>query len=93
MKRGRKCCLLAVGSVAAFCQGGGAQAPPAILKIDTENFVTYVFNEPSRAKFATNPERTNPGPVTNFNTFIYIADIVAVDGTPARGMHLTGLFS
>ena len=88
MNRERNRWLLAVASVAAFCQAGGAQAPPAILKIDTENFVTYVFDETDRAKLATNPERTRPGPATNFGTLIFIADIVAVNGRPARGMHL-----
>ena len=65
-----------------------AQAPPAILKIDTENFVSYVFDETDRTKFATNPELTKPVPAANFGTFIFIADIVAVNSTPTRGMHL-----
>ncbi len=61
---------------------------PAILKIDTANFVSYQFDETDRTKFATNPERTTPVPAANFGTFILIADIVAVNGSTARGMHL-----
>jgi hypothetical protein len=63
-------------------------APATILKIDTENFTNYVNDETDFAKLATNPEQTHPARAANFEPFIFIADIVSVNGRPARGTHL-----
>jgi hypothetical protein len=63
-------------------------APATILKIDTENFVLYLSDETDLAKLATNPDLTRPKRPANFQTLIIIADIVAVNGRPARGTHL-----
>src|SRR5260370_32389107 len=81
--------LLAAACVAGCLDTAIAQmAPATILKIDTENFTNYSNDETEFAKLATNPERTNPVRAANFETFIYIADIVAVNGRPVRGTHL-----
>jgi len=63
-------------------------APATIPKIDTENFTIYLNDETDFAKLATNPELTKPKPYANFGTIIILADIVAVNGRPARGTHL-----
>jgi hypothetical protein len=62
-------------------------APATILKIGTENFTIYLNDETDFAKLAMNPERTNPKPFANFGALTIIADIVAVNGRPARGTH------
>src|SRR5258708_30535316 len=81
--------LLAAACVAGCLDTAIAQTAPAtILKIDTQNFTNYVNDVTDFAKLATNPEQTNPARAANFETFIYIADIVAVNGRPSRGQHL-----
>jgi hypothetical protein len=62
-------------------------APATILKIGTENFTIYLNDETDFAKLAINSELTNPKPYANFGALIIIADIVAVNGRPARGTH------
>ncbi len=81
--------LLAAACVAGCLDTAIAQlAPATILKIDTENFVMYLNDETDPAKLASNPELTSPRRAVNFGTLLLIADIVAVNGRPARGMHL-----
>ena len=58
-----------------------------ILKIGTEDFTIYLNDETDFAKLATNPELTTAKPFANFGTLLIIADIVAVNGRPARGTH------
>jgi hypothetical protein len=84
---GRK--VLAAACLAAFCRVGIAQVSPAtILKIDIRNFVQYNHDEPSYAKLAANVEATAGAPAPNFASSILVADIVAVNGRPARGTHV-----
>jgi hypothetical protein len=66
---------------------GHAQSlPPIVLEIDVENYVQYGEDTPDLSKFATDPNVTTPvQPPRNFNFFLQIADIVAVNGQPARG--------
>jgi hypothetical protein len=73
---------------AAFSQPGLAQVPPtAILEIDLDNKVQYhedVSFDPS--KFATVAGVTTVTRPLNFGKFVSIADIVAVNGQPAKGI-------
>jgi hypothetical protein len=62
-------------------------APDTILKIGTEDFTIYLNDETDFAKLAINPELTTPKAFANFGPLIIIADIVAVNGRPARGTH------
>jgi uncharacterized protein (TIGR03437 family) len=65
---------------------GGAQAPPTtILEIDVENPVQYFEDTPDLSKFATDPNATTAFPPRNFAWTMYIGDIVAVNGQPAKG--------
>ena len=66
-------------------QSGLAQAPAAtILTVDLENFVQY--NEDTDfSKFATNPNATTSAAPVSFAAAMGIADIVAVNGQPAKG--------
>jgi uncharacterized protein (TIGR03437 family) len=71
------------------CQAGLAQAPPVpILQIDTENNVRYIYDTQDFSAFATVPtpiSQTFP----TFATWITQADIVGVNGKPAKGLYLT----
>jgi uncharacterized protein (TIGR03437 family) len=71
------------------CQAGLAQAPPVpILQIDTENNVRYIYDTQDFSAFATVPTPFNQTFPT-FATWITQADIVAVNGKPAKGLYLT----
>ena len=76
---------LVVYSQAAFSQG----VPSTVLQIDVENFVRYVEDISDPSKFATNPNVTPASVPKNFGAFIAIADIVAVNGQPAKGTFST----
>ena len=59
-------------------------APPVILQVDIENMVEYfgdTFDPLKLASVATPMAPTG----SNFETILLIADIVAVNGTPAKG--------
>jgi hypothetical protein len=72
---------------AAYCQPSLAQAPPAaVLEIDVENQVDYRTDVFDYSRFATDPNpTTTAGATKTFATFVNIADIIAVNGKPARG--------
>jgi hypothetical protein len=71
---------------AAYSQPSLAQgAPPVILNVDIENVVQYVDDTTDFTKLATVPGATVGGAPLNFRRFIILADIVAVNGTPAKG--------
>jgi hypothetical protein len=61
-----------------------AQAPPTALQVDVNNFVLYNYDTFDTIQFGTNPNPTSV-PMKTYNNHISIGDIVAVDGTPARG--------
>jgi hypothetical protein len=60
---------------------------PTILQIDVENMVRYVADTPDPSKFATNPGITPAIVPRNFGAYIGLADIVAVNGLPAKGTY------
>ena len=62
--------------------------PPAILEVEVENFVRYVQDIADPSQFATNPAITPASVPKNFSEFVAIADIVAVNGQPAKGTYL-----
>jgi uncharacterized protein (TIGR03437 family) len=70
----------------AYCIRAYGQAPPvSILEIEVENLVMYQENSSDLSKFATDPNVTNPVIPSNFNFAVRVADIVAVNGQPAKG--------
>ena len=77
---------MAVLVVAPYCSTGyGQVAPPTILEVDVENWVNYIEDSSDLSKFATNPNVTTAVPPKNFSFRLGIADIVAVNGQPAKG--------
>ena len=79
--------LLATMLLFSACRNlGRAQTlPPTILEIDVENYVQYMEDTSDISKFATDPNATTAVPPRNFLFFLQIADIVAVNGQPAKG--------
>jgi len=71
---------------AASWQASLAQVGPAtILEIELENRVQYLGDISDVSKLATDPNVTTPVPLRNFVPVLIIADIVAVNGQPAKG--------
>ena len=66
-----------------FAQGQSPQ--PTTLVIDINNYVEYQDDTPDSSKFATNSKVTPSSPPKNFFVATALADIVAVNGQPARG--------
>lgn len=68
----------------------GQAAPPTILTIDIENFVQYQSDTSDLSQYGVNSGVTNPAAVLASKDFWYgvgLADIVAVNGEPARGLY------
>jgi len=77
--------------VAACTRLGLAQIPPAsILQIDVANNVLYLQDTSDVSKFATDPKATTVAGhgSNNFNLAVGIADIVAVNGQPVKGINI-----
>jgi len=78
---------VAVLSAAAYCQLAFGQAAPAtILDIELENYVVYFNDVTDYSRLATDPNRTTVTQPRNFGQAIGIADIVSVNGKPAKGV-------
>lgn len=73
-----------------FTKVAAAQSlPPTILQVDLENKVQYHEDIPlDLSKFATDPGITAINRTRDFGTFVSIADIVAVNGQPMKGVAL-----
>ena len=74
----------------------GQAVAPTILRIDLENFVQYFEDTSDLSLFATNQGITTANPPRNFGNAVVLADIVAVNGQPAKGTFLEnqrGFFS
>ena len=87
-----KVTAIAVLAVAASTTAGQAQTPPStILEIDTENVVQYRGDVSDPSKLATSPSVTKAVVPLNFEGWLAIEDIVAVNGQPAMGTVLLDL--
>jgi hypothetical protein len=60
-------------------------APRANIVIDTENLRIYRFDTFDAQSLSSDPGPTAPLPLRNFMDVIWLADIVAVNGSPAKG--------
>lgn len=79
-------------TVLALLAGIAAAQPAHVLDIEIENGIVYIYDTTELAKYATAPGLVAPwsvssaGPARNFWSLVYIADIVSVNGRPARGV-------
>lgn len=73
--------LLAWGSLIVKAQN----PPTSILQIDIDNWVQYLEDTTDRSLFATAPTVVPASAPRNFASSLGIADIVAVNGAPAKG--------
>jgi uncharacterized protein (TIGR03437 family) len=82
----RKALATAILCLAACPRSGPAQvAPPTILRIEVANTVRYVDDTEDVTKLATGTDVTGANLGKNFQKAVFIADIVAVNGQPAKG--------
>ena len=82
----RTALLAAILCAAEFIQPCPAQvAPPAVLEMDVENVVRYYEDTTDSSKFATVPGVVPANVAPNFQTYVLIGDIVAINGQPVRG--------
>jgi hypothetical protein len=65
--------------------------PVSVLQIEVRNVVRYNEDLSDVTKFASNPSATPPTLPRNFYEVIHIGDIIAVNGSPARGTYITRL--
>src|SRR5437763_15965214 len=63
----------------------GQTAPATILTVDIENVVIYQQDTGDATQFAAIPNIVTPPTLRNFTPTIWIADIFAVNGKPAKG--------
>jgi len=63
-----------------------AQTVPVVLDIDVENVVRYIGDVSDVSRLALNAASTPPATTRAFTDTIFIGDIVAVNGKPAKGM-------
>ena len=66
----------------------GQTSSPTILTIDLTNFVEYRQDLADPARFATDTSVTTAVTPRNFFTATMLADIVAVNGQPAKGLYM-----
>jgi len=89
MKKITRSLCVGLLAVATWPWSGLAQTPgAAILRIDIANYVPYTYDTFDIQKFATAPVLTPfpPDGGKAFGFFVFIGDIVAVNGKPAKGL-------
>ena len=85
----RKAVITTAVCILTFSLSGLAQVAPAtILKIEYKNGVRYIYDTVDIPAFATAPTPVSQANPT-FATYVLLADIVAVNGEPAKGIFLT----
>jgi uncharacterized protein (TIGR03437 family) len=85
MRYGRNlfCAMLGIATCGRLAFG---QAPPiTLLKLDIDNYVSYINDVSEFSKLASDPNKTTSLPFRTFGTIVQIADIVAVNDKPAKG--------
>ena len=80
--------IISLTIVLAACCGLtlGQENPSALLQIEFENNVQYNQDVSDVSKLATDPGVTTAAGAKNFMSNVVIADIVAVNGQPAKGV-------
>ena len=68
------------------CLASGQSTQTTLLKIDIANYVPYTYDVFDFQKFASVPLATPMPPGRAFSFFVFIGDIVAVNGKPVKGL-------
>ena len=85
--------LLLLMSAFSCVQVRAQPEAPATLNIEVANIVIYRSDVTDATRFATEPGPTTPLPLRTFMPVTFIGDVVAVNGTPAKGnMTMRGAF-
>src|SRR3989338_1750643 len=82
----RTCVLTALSLIIFYQLALGQTAPATILDVELANFVVYFGDVTDYSRLATDPNRTTVTQPRNFSRAIGIADIVSVNGNPAKGV-------
>jgi uncharacterized protein (TIGR03437 family) len=77
--------VMTLSALGSWNAASAQVAPPTILEVDVENYVSYVEDTTDVTRFATLPNATPAAVPKNFYTSVIIGDIVAVNGQPAKG--------
>ncbi len=75
---------MALASLGITCRPAGAQTP-TVIQIDIENYAYYYGDNPDYSKLAGSQQAVAPVSTKTFSNFIGLADIVRVNGSPAKG--------
>ena len=78
--------LFRFGAICLFGAVTFAQTVPVVLDIEVENAVRYIGDVTDPSKLAVNTAATPAGSTRAFTDTIYIGDIVAINGKPAKGL-------
>ncbi|MCC6366484.1 MAG: hypothetical protein IT165_23445 [Bryobacterales bacterium] len=90
MKAIRKIIALATVLAASSTLGlGQTVEQPIILVIDTEDLTAYVGDVTDATKLSRDTDVTIPGPGRSFYITYQLADVVAINGKPAKGLNST----
>lgn len=73
-------CTLVLAAIAA------GQEPPVVIQVDVDNWVNYGNDVNDLFKLAQIPSAVAWSPSLNYSTWVSFLDIVAVNGSPARGL-------
>jgi len=76
--------LIALAILGLTCKPSTAQTP-TVIQIDIENYAYYYADNPDYSKLAGTAQASPPVSTKTFSSFIGLADIVRVNGTPAKG--------
>ena len=85
----RHWCFLCLLILAA---GAAAQELPTILQVDVENWVGYASDVTDSSKVAKTPGTLTNTPQANFGEWVQLADVIAINGSPARGAMILRTF-
>ena len=70
----------------AVCLSAANQPQISVLTIEVDNVVTYVGDVTDPSKLALSPAATTPAATRAFTDSIIVADVVKVNGKPAKGL-------
>jgi len=76
--------LIAASSDSALAQG----PPPTILTIDLAGYTEYQADIYDASKYGKNPDKTPSTGTGQFGVATILADIIAVNGQPAKGLYV-----